>query len=916
MPAVPNSATGHSPTVTRRTVLGAGLGVAAAASIAGSAGAAGPAPVVIGSTDRQLPIVASPDESGDVAVAVAELVDHVTAVTGVAPRVVPTDPGEPAVWLGTAAADRFDLSPPSDRSGFAVRVAADAVTVVGGSETGTLYGVYELLERCGVRWIEPGPYGTVLPTTLAVPAGEFESAPYFVDRVLQGVSNYGRPPAGSPVDPLESADWYRRHRLTTRAYGAHGIPMYPRATKATNPELYMHVNGVVTNQVNVTLPEVLDRCEAEVRRLLAADPDLDYINLGPADGSGFGVTDWDVPDRIDPLYGELVVTDRYIRFFNLLLDRLADHPQLKLAFYAYHLYMEPPAREVPNSRIVPVFAPIVVDRRKSIADADGWERRYVLRVIEDWKDLGLEWMFRGYIGNLADPGMPFSAARQMADEIPEYARLGATGGIRQECIAGWGHHGPAFYLTAKLMWDPTADPAAILRDYYRSAYGPAATLVQRYFDRLESTIANAPFTAGSMIEMPDSLPEAVMTELTGHLDRAAEILSSSGATAALARLDVVRRVHAFGAVTLPSLRAQTKGDTATAVATLATARQAFAATQVDSPAGLRPAGISYLERFHGRAVEAVAAQVDAYGPPVVTLPREWDLLVDLGGTETPPTAADGHWTTIDLHHTWSAQGLRYVKGQAWYRCTVPAAAMPGRPRLVLPNVDEKATVWINGVPAPLITGAGSFLPEVFDLGDGWSVTHDNTFVVLINNRVLDELGTGGLYGTPFVLADSATAWTPAVTEPPASEEPRRGPSAPPAPAGAAPVTGAWEAILDLTGTADRVGLYDPRISSQHFRAYNPALSSVDQGLGRYDAGLVVRAEVPIRPSRGSTTAQLLLAVSPDEARVWVDSVEVPLTPAGAEGWSQARIPRPRARTATIAIARAHLTEQPLAPHWG
>src|SRR5690606_32793400 len=130
----------------------------------------------------------------------------------------------------------------------------------------------------------------------------------------------------------------------------------------------------------------LDRVEAGVRRLLAADPHREFISLGPLEDLGgqdlFGVTDWDVPDHFDPLTGALVVTDRYVRFYNLLLARLSDHPQLRLAFYAQGRCMEAPVRERPDPRLVPVLAPLTIEGGRSFADDDGGERRYLLRIID------------------------------------------------------------------------------------------------------------------------------------------------------------------------------------------------------------------------------------------------------------------------------------------------------------------------------------------------------------------------------------------------------------------------------------------------------------------------------------------------------------------------------------------------------
>jgi len=891
-------------------VLGGGLGVLAA-SATGVSLAAAASKVVIATKGEAFAIVADREEAPEIGVAIDEITEHVEAVTGIRPEVVAADPGRPAIWLGTAALGRIaGGQAPDAPHGFLLRVARQEVLVLGGSPQGTLHGVYELLERCGVRWLMPGPHGTVLPKNeLALAPGEVREEPAFAHRVLQGVSRYVSVPATSPVNPTEAATWYRRQRLDAVSYGSHVLPMWPATTNKTDPELYIKSpTGAVTPHLNVTLPEVLDRAEAGIRRLLETQPDMDILNIGPADGLGFGETDWDVPGRIDPLYGEVVVTDRYIRFFNLLLDRLADHPKLKLAFYAYATYMEPPVREKPNPRIIPVFAPIAVDRRKSIADDDGWERRYVLRVIEEWKALGVDWMYRGYLGNLADPGLPFSASKQLAAEFAEFAQLGASGGVRLEVIAGWGHNGPALYLASKLMWDPSADAAAILRDWFRAAYGSSAAPMHDYFDRLESTVAAAPFTAGGMFDMADSLPDEVMTALQASLTQAAG--RASGSTAVASRIEVVQRAHTFGTDALASWRAHLRGDTSAAVTALARARASHDAAMTISPAPLYPAGKSYLERYLGLSVDQTAAARTSYGHLVATAPRTWQLLVDDQRSETIPTGADGTWSTIDTGLTWSAQGLRYFKGQAWYRCTVPGAASPGRPQLLLPDVDESCQVWVNGIAVPALTTPRSFLPMRFDLGAAWMASGNNDVLVLVTNRVLDEVGTGGLLGTAMVLADPAVAWTPPTLTAPPSVVPAPGPDAPVAPAGAVPVGGAWEAILDPVAAADRLALYDPRISSQHFRTYDPMRSPSDLGLGRYRGGLVVRTVVPTGPRR-----RLLLA-APVETRVWINSQPVTLTEAGG-GWVEGVVPHTPGRTAMLVVGLPRLSAQttPLAPHW-
>jgi hypothetical protein len=49
----------------------------------------------------------------------------------------------------------------------------------------------------------------------------------------------------------------------------------------------------------------------------------------------------------------------------------------------------------------------------------------------------------------------------------------------------WGTQGLNYYMLARLMWDHTLEPAAVIDDYCRTGFGAAAPLVRKYVARLE-----------------------------------------------------------------------------------------------------------------------------------------------------------------------------------------------------------------------------------------------------------------------------------------------------------------------------------------------------------------------------------------------------------------------------------------------
>jgi hypothetical protein len=66
-----------------------------------------------------------------------------------------------------------------------------------------------------------------------------------------------------------------------------------------------------------------------------------------------------------------------------------------------------------------------------------------------------------------------------------------------------------------------------------------------------------------------------------------------------------------------------------------------------------------------------------------------------------PGMGDRNWTTLRTKSdSWSNQGLRYYKGEAWYRTTfeVPAKYRRCELRLWLGGIDDTVKAWIDGTP--------------------------------------------------------------------------------------------------------------------------------------------------------------------------------------------------------------------------
>ncbi len=121
-----------------------------------------------------------------------------------------------------------------DVDGFTIAfpVARDIV-ILGPTDWGTEFGVYEFLERyLDVRWLMPGPDGEDVPghTSVAIPAIEIRDKPAIMSRGLL------RP---------NGATWARRNRLHSWLSHGHNLTQLfpPDEYRRTHPEFFPVVDG-------------------------------------------------------------------------------------------------------------------------------------------------------------------------------------------------------------------------------------------------------------------------------------------------------------------------------------------------------------------------------------------------------------------------------------------------------------------------------------------------------------------------------------------------------------------------------------------------------------------------------------------------------------------------------------------------
>ena len=72
----------------------------------------------------------------------------------------------------------------------------------------------------------------------------------------------------------------------------------------------------------------------------------------------------------------------------------------------------------------------------------------------------------------------------LTDMIRGWYNAGGTS-LNPEISNAWGINGRGYYLAVKLRWDTQTDVNVLLADFYTKAFGPAASAMQAYYDRLD-----------------------------------------------------------------------------------------------------------------------------------------------------------------------------------------------------------------------------------------------------------------------------------------------------------------------------------------------------------------------------------------------------------------------------------------------
>ena len=523
-----------------------------------------------------------------------------------------------------------------------------------------------------------------------------------------------------------------------------------------------------------------------------------YVNMGPADGGGYcqcdGCRELD-GDSYDPLRNAPSMTDRYIWFFNRVLEELEDdYPNMHIVWYVYAAHFFPPEHNDPNPRIIGTFAPIDLDRNRGMDNPMSPDRHIFRHIIDGWAELEPNALnYRGYYNNLACPQFPWSQLERVRNEIPALYEKGLDV-FRVEVIRqSWASSPITLYAASRVMWDVDTDVDALLDEFYAKFYGPAEQPMRAYLEGIESAFADTPYHTGSSYVYLPIFTDERRDTLRGYLEEATSVAPRDGEGLYGERVWAAAKGFERMEIFLDMIEARNNHDYETAESKrheyyelndmladyvlegedLRDQRQRHALVNRME----RSDRGGYFDRFFRPAVESGYHRTVEAGELVKGLPDEWEFLIDpveigeIAGYYRPGELG-GNWQPLKTTSlSWSDQGMHYYKGVAWYRIsvTIPEGFEDRPMYLWLGGVDRVAHVWINGqyvgssqAPEEGLPGApGTFRPVDMPATNAVRHGQENWVTVMIESRDrLAELGTGGLIAPVMFWSPSDPDWSP------------------------------------------------------------------------------------------------------------------------------------------------------------
>ncbi|MCX6877658.1 MAG: DUF4838 domain-containing protein [Verrucomicrobia bacterium] len=446
-------------------------------------------------------IVRPADASPSQIYAAEELQKFTEELTGVKLPIVGDDGALPerAVLLGNTRHTAALLGGPADLKalgddGFRLRTCPPHLLIVGGPVRGTLYGVYETLERFGgCRWYTT--WHSVIPDRAAFTIPELDETqkPAFAMRTSFWFDMFKGDLAARNKLNSSSHDLKDQHGGAIRFCKGNfvhtfGVLVPPAEFFDGHPEYFSEVNGKRlkdNSQLCLTNPDVLKIVITRVLENIRQDPAANLYSVSQNDCLNFCTcTNCKAIDtREESNSGTMIA------FVNQVAEAVEkEFPSILIETLAYNMTRKPPMTVRPRRNLVVRLCPIECEYSKPLVRSEFDQNRKFVEEIRQWSAMTEKLYIWDYTTNFRDYLGPFPNVLALQGNLKFFRDNHVVGVFEQGAYQG--RHADfaelKAWLLAKWLWNPELPAEPLLNDFFAGYYGAAAPLVRRYFDEIHA----------------------------------------------------------------------------------------------------------------------------------------------------------------------------------------------------------------------------------------------------------------------------------------------------------------------------------------------------------------------------------------------------------------------------------------------
>ncbi len=424
-----------------------------------------------------------------------------------------SDQGKTVICVGQSAwTDRLGISVDDWAvDEFVLASKSDAVVILGRDDTrfewkydwvpnsaGTLYATQRFIESLGGRWFYPGEENRDVPrmSTIRWDGIQVRTKPYFPYR-FSGRGNRWYRWAGYGGDGdvwatrhtfEQTYDWHKMFGKTRPHYFSRG---------GKGGRIGFTHDGVVEEIARQAREYFQSKRPAGKRKYFIVGANDHLVGVCPCDQCQVWV------DKTRPEKGWYsdYIAQAVVKVAELLKDDFPDH---YIVYLAYERYTLPPTKidRLPSNVVV-----LLAQSRLSTMSPEG--RQAFVDLVRAWQALKPAGIAFCRYYTFGTSIVPVYFPHHIADDIRLMKELDQTGEspiigelqfTQMKPDADWWFRLNQ-YVTARCLWNPDLNIDALLQDFYRSYFGPAAEPMGTLYDLVETAYVQEPGRALYDVEM-------------------------------------------------------------------------------------------------------------------------------------------------------------------------------------------------------------------------------------------------------------------------------------------------------------------------------------------------------------------------------------------------------------------------------